>query len=191
MFYRKISSENRQWKKFFLGLSGGVDSSTLGCLISQKFGKERIDSFIITEDWLDKNATDFAIILGQAITFVNNMHITTHQSIISANVPETAVELGNFGTYQGEISPFAHFFKHEIYCIARELKVPQEAIDRVPGSEILDTMTDEELIGIPYDKLEKYLLNVKINDDGCKAFSLEYLTQDREGLRILSGITEK
>lgn len=212
-------------KPFLLGLSGGIDSTTLGYLVSQKFGKERLETFTIVEGWLDKDATNhaiemgnqlsnkhtvipikeiysnkllkkadpenYAILLGQAITFVNNMHIPTHQSLISANLQETAVELGNFGTYQGEISPTAHFFKSEIYYMADELEVPKEAIERVPGSGILDTMTDEELIGVPYQKLEKYLMNVRVKDNGSKAFSLEYLTSDREGVKELCGITQK
>ncbi|MFH1585663.1 MAG: hypothetical protein ABIB79_02765 [archaeon] len=220
-FMEKIDSG----QNYLLGLSGGIDSTALGCLLSQRFGKDRLDTFTIVGDWLDKEATQFAIdlgnkisrknevipissiyhphllknarstdyayLLGQVITLINNQNITTHQTMISANVPETAVELGNFGTYQGEISPFAHFFKHEIYAIAPLLDVPQEAIERVPGTGIVDGMSDEELIGVPYENLERYLLNVRVKDNGSKAFSLEYLTQDREGVRLVAGITKK
>jgi NAD+ synthase len=221
----KFLEEVDTGQPFLLGLSGGIDSTTLGYLVSQRFGKKRLETFTLTGDWLDKTATDhaidmasqisgkhrvvpiegiyhpdlmrdatpenYAILLGQAITFVNNTSIPTHQSLISSNLQETAVELGNFGTYQGEISPTAHFFKSEMYAMGSELEVPQEVVERVPGSGILDTMTDEELIGVPYPKLEKYLLNVRIQDNGSKAFSLEYLTHDREGIRLMCDITKK
>lgn len=221
---REFLKEIDTGRPFLLGMSGGIDSTALAYLVSKEIGKERLETFTIVGDWLDKTATDhaidmasnlsskhsitpitdiysrtllnsanpenYAILLGQAITFVNNMSIATHQSLISAHVQETAVELGNFGTYQGEISPIAHFFKSEIYYMAYELGVPKEVINRIPGSGILDTMSDEELIGVPYETLEKYLLNVKIKDNGFKAFSLEYLFSDREGVKCLCGLTD-
>ncbi|MCA9460370.1 MAG: hypothetical protein KC589_10035 [Nanoarchaeota archaeon] len=223
-FLKKNQKRNNKKQPFLLGLSGGVDSTTLGEIISKEIGKEMLNTYTIVGDWISKEFTDSAIeignrisdkheivamsdifskellkkaspmdysyLLGQAITLQSNQFQNTHRTVISGNLPEKAAQLSSFGSYMGELAPFGNFLKCEIYGMAHELGVSKNVIERVPGSGIKDTLTDEELVGVSYPQLEAYLLNVNvIEKDGF--FVIEYFTEDRDGLRELCKISKK
>jgi len=205
-------------KRFLVGLSGGIDSVTLAYTISQRFGKEKLDTYTITGDRIAEdytnhatyignklsnhhtaiNLTDifnpnlvrktspeqYAELVGQAVTYMTNEHKESHRTLTPGNLCEKAAGLTCFGAFLGEFAPYANFMKSEIYGMAHELKVPSEVIDRVPGSDIEGTPTDEELAGVPFPKLEAFLLNVSILEKD-EYFALQYSVTDKEGLRNL------
>lgn len=55
-----------------------------------------------------------------------------------------------------DIQPIADILKSEVYAVAKELGIPEKFINRVPKGDVLDGLTDQELMnGVTYDELEE------------------------------------
>ena len=61
----------------------------------------------------------------------------------------------NHGDNATDLRPLGDLFKSEVWDLAREVGVPKEIIERPPSGGLRGGETDEEDIGISYEKLEK------------------------------------
>ena len=61
----------------------------------------------------------------------------------------------NYGDNATDLRPLGDLFKSEVWDLAREIGVPEEIIERPPSGGLRGGETDEEDIGISYDKLEE------------------------------------
>ena len=58
-----------------------------------------------------------------------------------------------------DFNPIADLTVTEIYEFLRFLKVPAQIIEKAPSGGLFDGQTDEEEMGITYDKIDDYILN--------------------------------
>ena len=56
-------------------------------------------------------------------------------------------------------SPLANVTKTEVYLLANYLKIPNCIINKEPSAELWNGQTDEEELGISYEKIDKYIFN--------------------------------
>jgi NAD+ synthase len=77
---------------------------------------------------------------------------------------KTEIAVGYFTKYGdggADILPIGDLYKTEVRALARELKIPQEIIDRPPTAGLWDGQTDEGEMGITYDLLDKILFAIE------------------------------
>lgn len=72
-----------------------------------------------------------------------------------------------YGDGAGDFSPLAMLTVTEVKAIGRELKLPDDLIEKVPIDGLCGK-TDEENLGFTYDMLDKYIRTNKIDDLGIK-----------------------
>jgi NAD+ synthase len=56
-----------------------------------------------------------------------------------------------------DLLPIGHLLKREVRELARELRVPDQIVDRPPSAGLWAGQTDEEEMGFTYTQLERYL----------------------------------
>jgi NAD+ synthase len=221
-FLKKVY-DRTEGKKFLLGLSGGIDSTTLGYIIRDKFGKDVLETFTLVGKRHDKEHIEsarligeeishnhrikrledfynidllksvdpqtYAILIAQAYTFMSNQNRDSHITLLAGNLCEKAAMLSYWGGFLGEVAPFGNYFKSEIRGIAKELGVPEDVMMRVPGTGVRGARTDEENLGVSFEKLERLLLNIEVKEEP-EGFSLQYPSLKRETARIAAGLTD-
>ena len=72
----------------------------------------------------------------------------------------TEIMVGYFtkwGDGAGDIAPIANLYKHEVIEVAKDLRIPDEIIRRVPSADFWEGQTDEGELGISYDDLDAIL----------------------------------
>lgn len=58
-----------------------------------------------------------------------------------------------------DLNPLANLTKREVYVLARYLQVPSCIIDKKPSAELWEGQSDEEELGITYEKIDNFILN--------------------------------
>lgn len=66
-----------------------------------------------------------------------------------------------YGDGGADILPIGDLYKTEVRALAKELKIPQEIIDRPPTAGLWDGQTDEDEMGITYELLDKILFAIQ------------------------------
>lgn len=61
------------------------------------------------------------------------------------------------GDNAADIQPLLHLYKTEIFIIAGELKIPQSIIHKAPSAGLWEGQSDEEEIGLSYEKIDASL----------------------------------
>lgn len=67
-----------------------------------------------------------------------------------------------YGDSGVDILPIATFVKKEIYELARELKINEKIINKIPSAGLKENQSDEEEMGILYEDLDNYLNGNKL-----------------------------
>jgi len=62
-----------------------------------------------------------------------------------------------------DILPLGDLLKTEVRELAKELKIPNEIIERVPSAGLWENQTDEEEIGITYEELDGAITTIESN----------------------------
>jgi NAD+ synthase len=90
-----------------------------------------------------------------------------------------------------DLLPIGRLVKREVRAIARELKVPQAIIDRVPSAGLWLGQTDEEEMGFTYAELERYLDEGPQAVPPALAMRIERLMRGSEHKRALPPMPEE
>ncbi len=62
-----------------------------------------------------------------------------------------------------DIMPIINLYKTQVRQLAEYLKIPKKIIDKAPSPDIVPGITDEEAIGVSYEKLDLMLLAMENN----------------------------
>ncbi|SDL78938.1 NAD(+) synthase [Halarsenatibacter silvermanii] len=73
-----------------------------------------------------------------------------------------------YGDGAVDISPLASLVKTEVRELARELDIPESIIERRPSAGLWEGQTDEEEMGLSYEKIDEYILEEEIEDEEAK-----------------------
>ncbi|MDP3385667.1 MAG: NAD(+) synthase [Eubacteriales bacterium] len=81
---------------------------------------------------------------------------------------KTEYDLGlyvKWGDESSDIEPILHLYKTEVFELARELGVPERIIDKAPSPDIAPGVTDEYLLGMDYNTIDRILIKIYNNLD--------------------------
>ncbi len=67
-----------------------------------------------------------------------------------------------WGDGAGDLAPIANLYKNEVMEVAKELRIPNEIIQRVPSADFWEGQTDEDGLGISYEDLDNILEGFEI-----------------------------
>jgi NAD+ synthase len=62
-----------------------------------------------------------------------------------------------FGDNAADIQPILHLYKSDVYLMAKELKIPEPIIRKMPSAGLWEGQSDEGEIGLPYDRIDASL----------------------------------
>jgi len=62
-----------------------------------------------------------------------------------------------FGDNAADVQPILHLYKSDVYIMARELQIPERIIRKVPSAGLWEGQTDEQEIGLSYDRIDAAL----------------------------------
>ena len=80
----------------------------------------------------------------------------------TSNRSELAIGYGTkFGDLAADMWPIGDLYKTELYRISEELGIDKKIIEKPPTAGLWANQTDEEEIGVSYEKLDKFLLGLE------------------------------
>jgi NAD+ synthase len=101
-----------------------------------------------------------AIILYSYANLENKLVIGT------SNKSEISIGYGTkYGDLAADFFPLGDIYKTHIFEIARELGINQRIINKAPTAGLWPNQTDEEEIGVPYDKLDSFLKGCELKQN--------------------------
>ncbi|HNX18160.1 MAG TPA: NAD+ synthase [Methanoregula sp.] len=74
-----------------------------------------------------------------------------------------------YGDNAADIQPILHLYKTDVYEMAREMKIPDQIITKIPSAGLWAGQSDEAEIGLSYAEIDAALKNLELN--GWKAVS--------------------
>ena len=185
-FIQNILKKTKK-EKIVIGLSGGIDSTTVFYLLKQAIPQEKIVTVAL--DYYD-NLPHSRSVLEHHIKPIVDMH----QSLLNINKENDKIRFGNiiartrmiilfdyakkynalvcgtenksehhlgyftrFGDAAADIEPIQHLYKTQIYELAKYLKVPKTIINRPPSADLWPKQTDESHFGFTYQEADKVI----------------------------------
>lgn len=101
-----------------------------------------------------------AVILYSVANVENKMVIGT------SNKSELQIGYGTkYGDLAADIWPIGRIYKTELYKIAKKLNINNKIITKAPTAGLWKDQTDEDEIGTPYEKLDKFLNGLENGKD--------------------------
>lgn len=91
--------------------------------------------------------------------FANNLNY-----LVVGTGNKSEILIGYFTKYGDggcDILPLGDLLKTEVRKLAKELKIPDEIVKRVPSAGLWERQTDEEEIGITYEDLDRTILAIE------------------------------
>lgn len=203
----KTQVENARAKGVVLGMSSGVDCSTVARLCQEaninthliimpygesmhksksyncamelinkfKFSyhifdiKQAIDSLQITKESNLVNELNISnLALAQAnlrprirMTYLYQYAAINNLLVIgTGNLSERTIGyFTKWGDGACDFNPIANLTKKEVYTLAKYLQIPESIINKQPSAELWEGQSDEEEIGMTYEKIDNYILN--------------------------------
>lgn len=93
------------------------------------------------------------------------LHGEMENRLVVGAVNRTEYEIGFFVKHgcddAADIMPLLALYKTQVRELARYLNVPLRIIDKAPSPDLIPGLMDEQVIGIPYDKLDLILFALK------------------------------
>ena len=96
-----------------------------------------------------------------------------------------------YGDGAADLLPIGHLVKSEVRVLARELKVPEEIVERTPSAGLWIGQSDEEEMGFTYAELERYLEDGPQGVPPALAMRIERLTRGTEHKRALPPVPDQ
>lgn len=98
----------------------------------------------------------------QLYTYANE-----HNALVIGTGNKSELTIGYFtkhGDGGVDFEPLGHLYKTEVFKIAKELDIPNEIVDKPPTAGLWKGQTDEDEIGMSYEKLDKILEYLEIRN---------------------------
>lgn len=70
-----------------------------------------------------------------------------------------------WGDDSADFAPILHLYKGQVYDIARKLKIPERIINKAPSPDLVPGLTDEFVLGISYENLDRILIKIENGED--------------------------
>lgn len=183
--FLKSVQRKTEINKVIIGLSGGIDSTTVYHLLQKAYKKENIIgvtlpySFIkpIVEKIRGRSLKVLSLIgtepkktgldrirLGNIMARVRMIILfdlaKKYNALVCGTENKSEKLLGyytRFGDAASDIEPITHLYKTQVYQLAEYLKVPKKVIDAKPTAGLWSGQTDEGEFGFTYTEADQVL----------------------------------
>ncbi|MEM0158399.1 MAG: NAD+ synthase [Thermoplasmataceae archaeon] len=105
-------------------------------------------------------------------------HANLTQGLVVGTTNKSEFLTGYFTKYGDgacDIEPIMHLYKWEVRKLSAYLGVPKSIIEKSPSAGLWESQTDEEELGMTYDKLDRILIDLEQGNPDT----------DREAIRVL------
>lgn len=88
----------------------------------------------------------------------------THNALVLGTSNKSEIMIGygtKYGDLAADVEVIGSLYKNEVYALAKELEIPHYFLDNPPSAELEHTQTDEEELGITYEKLDEILKEIE------------------------------
>lgn len=157
--------------KVVIGLSGGIDSTTVHYLLKKAYKLENIIGVSLPYSSIKPIVDQFQvegsvnkIRLGNIMARVRMIILFDLAKKLNALVCGTENKseklLGyftRFGDAASDIEPISHLYKTQVRQLADYLKVPEKIIQQSPTAGLWDGQTDESEFGFTYEEADQVL----------------------------------
>lgn len=91
-----------------------------------------------------------------------------HRALVLGTTNQSEFMTGYFTQYgdsAAAVEPLAQLYKTEVWAMSRALELPEKIISKIPTADLWKDQSDEQEMGISYDKLDKILWAIRNMDD--------------------------
>ncbi len=142
------------------------DSETHGRLVARSLGVESrtVDISAMADGYLETEGVDDGLRRGNVMarcrmTVLYDLSVEWGGLVIGTS-NKTEMLLGystQFGDSAHAINPLGDLYKHQVYQVARHLRLPAEVIDKPPSADLEEGQTDEADLGFTYEEADRLL----------------------------------
>ncbi len=82
-----------------------------------------------------------------------------------------------YGDNIADIMPISNLYKTQVFDLARYLKIDEHLIEKSPSPDLIPGVVDEDMLGLPYSKLDLILFGIENNhtdDDMMKIADISH-----------------
>ncbi len=119
--------------------------------------------------WLNQ-AVAYHRVKGRLRTVVLYYYAELHNLLVVGTCNRTELTVGFFVKYgdaAADIAPLAGLYKTQVRALAAHLGVPRAIIERAPSPDLLPGLTDEEAMGLTYERLDRILWRLERGMDAA------------------------
>lgn len=168
--------------KVVIGLSGGIDSTTVYYLLRKTYKKENIIGVSLSYEKISKIITQFRdeekdffqkntlpslnekVRLGNLMARVRMIILfdlaKKYDALVCGTENKSERLLGyftRFGDAASDIEPISHLYKTQVRQLAKYLKISKKVIDAPPTAGLWKGQTDEKELGFTYKEADQVL----------------------------------
>ena len=121
---------------------------------------------IVGKDEIDK------VTIGNIKARIRMIYLYKYANMLNALVcgtsNKTELMLGYFTKYGdggADFMPIGDLYKTQVYMVARHLGIPEEILKKPPTAGLWKGQTDEQELGLPYEKIDKILYGIERKRD--------------------------
>jgi len=113
--------------------------------------------------------------------------------LVAGAANKTELSIGYYVKYgcddASDIMPILHLYKTQVQQLAKFLDIPKEIIEKAPSPDLIPGLTDENVIGLPYKKIDLVLLGL---DSGLSVEQIaEEIDCDIKDVNYVSTLVQK
>jgi len=140
-----------------------------------------------------KNCTAYYRIKHRLRMVLLYLHAERGNRLVVGAANKTEYRIGFFVKHgiddAADVMPLLGLYKTQVRELARHLNVPSRIVDKAPSPDIIPGITDEEAIGIPYEKLDLIVLALEKGWEIPEVASV--LKIDQEAVKRVKELTER
>lgn len=128
---------------------------------------KRVDITAMVDGYCDSNGVTDSTRRGNVMarcrmTILYDMSVEWRGLVIGTS-NKTEMLLGystQFGDSAHAVNPLGDLYKHQVYEVARHLKLPASVIDKAPSADLFEGQTDEDDLGFSYALADEILFRL-------------------------------
>ncbi len=140
----------------------GYDNDTIAPIVEQFRTMVELDDDAVASE---PGRTALGNIKARTRMIVLYYYANIHAGMVMGTGNKSELLVGYFTKYGdggADLLPLGDLYKTQVRALARQLDIPDEIVDRPPSAGLWEGQTDEEELGISYERLDRILLGTEL-----------------------------